>query len=218
MQLIKLPPLSEFGVNSYIIVSDKGNGVLIDAPYGGSYILNVLKEKDISLKKLLLTHGHCDHIASAAEIIKATGAEVYIHQADSSKLTNGRTNLTEYFHLPPIDPVFDPVIIHDGDIITQDELSFEVLHTPGHTSGSVCYLLGEDMFCGDTLFRGSMGRVDMIDGNYAVMKRSLAMLAEYTGKFSDYNVYSGHGMSSTLSFEKASNPYLKGAFDDNGDI
>ena len=151
--------MSNFGVNPYIVTAENMDGVLIDAPYGGESIVKTVMEKGIELKMILLTHGHCDHIASAAHIAAATGAKIYIHKFDEDKLRNDRTNLTQYFSLPPIDPVENANTVNDGDVITMDELEFEVLHTPGHTSGSVCYILGDNMFCGDTLFNGSMGNV-----------------------------------------------------------
>ena len=208
MNTLNLPPLSQFGVNSYLVWDDNMNGVLIDAPYGGDQILRQIAEKGIKLKKILLTHGHCDHIASAAYIAYKTGASVVIHSADRGKLTNNRTNLTEYFNLPPVDPVENAEEVNDGDIVTVGELEFEVLHTPGHTSGSVCYILGDNMYCGDTLFKNSMGRTDMIDGNENAMYDTLAMLYDFDTK-TDYKLFSGHGANSTMYEERAHNPYMK---------
>lgn len=211
MNILQLPPLSQFGVNSYLITAENMNGVLIDAPMGGEYILKEIREKGIHLKKILLTHGHCDHIASCAEIARATGAEVYIHSADLKKLSNDVTNLSQYFSLPPVDPVSSAKTVEDGEIIVQDELEFEVLHTPGHTSGSVCYILGDNMFCGDTLFKRSMGRTDMTDGDEDVMTDTLAMLYDFDTK-TDYKLFSGHGENSAMSQERANNPYMKYAY------
>ena len=211
MNILELEPLSDFGVNSYIITAENMNGVLIDAPSDSGYISAQLREKGIHLKKILLTHGHCDHIASAARLAHETGAEVYIHSADLEKLGNARTNLTDYFSLPPIPRVENAKTVEDGDIITQDELDFEVLHTPGHTSGSVCYIIGENMFCGDTLFKSGMGRTDMPDGNEDIMTDTLAMLYEFDEK-TDYKLFPGHGEGSSMSAERKSNPYMRYAY------
>ncbi|MGN0666868.1 MAG: MBL fold metallo-hydrolase [Huintestinicola sp.] len=208
MQILQFPPLSSFGVNSYIVVSETGNGVLIDAPDDAGYILKTLREKNIRLKKLLLTHGHFDHIAAAAEIVRQTGAHVYIHKADAPKLSDSRLNLTDFFHLPDVEPVYGENTVSDGDVITQDELSFQVLHTPGHTSGCVCYIIDDIMFCGDTLFKGSIGRTDTPDGNFEVLDNTLKMLYEFKGRYEDYVLCSGHGPTSKLSTEKKTNPYL----------
>lgn len=212
MNVLNMPPLSQFGVNSYLVWDENMNGTLIDAPYGGDYILKQIAEKGVKLKKILLTHGHCDHIASAAYISYKTGAEIVIHTADREKLTNNKTNLTEYFGLPPIDPVEAAAEINDGDIVTVGELEFEVLHTPGHTSGSVCYILGDNMYCGDTLFKNSMGRTDMPDGSEKAMYESLAMLYDFDTK-TDYKLFSGHGASSSMFEERAHNPYMKYAWE-----
>ncbi len=208
MKKIELQGLSDFGTNAYLLISEQNNAVLIDAPYDDGEILSAIKENGITLKKLLLTHGHCDHIASAAKVVEYTGCEVYIHEEDIHKLTDNMGNLSKFFRLPPIDPIINAVAIKGGDIITLDELSFRVLHTPGHTSGSVCYIIGEEMYCGDTLFRGSVGRVDMPDGNSRVMLRTLRMLADFETDI-DYTLYSGHGMSTTINRERALNPYMK---------
>ncbi|MCM1578896.1 MAG: MBL fold metallo-hydrolase [Ruminococcus sp.] len=209
MKIIKMPSMGLFGVNAYIAVSDKGSGVLIDAPEGAEEILDRLRSENVRLKMILLTHGHCDHISSAARIARETGAEIYIHSADLKKLTNDRLNLTEYFSLPPTEPAENALTAEDGQVITLDEMDFEVLHTPGHTSGSVCYILGDNMFCGDTLFSGSIGRTDMPDGDSAVMRDTLDMLREFDPK-TDYRLLPGHGDNSTMDTERKSNPFLRG--------
>ncbi len=214
MEIIKLPPLGSFGVNAYIIISEKKNGVLIDAPDDRGYILKELHRRGINLKKILLTHGHCDHIASCGDIVRETGAGVFIHEGDIKKLSNQNTNLSRYFSLPPVDTV-NGTPIADGQIITQDELDFEVLHTPGHTSGSVCYILGDKMFCGDTLFKNSMGRTDMPDGDDDKMADTLAMLYEFDVK-TDYELLPGHGECSKMSTERMNNPYMRYAYKKTG--
>ncbi len=209
MKIIKLSSLGLFGVNAYIAVSDKGNGVLIDAPEGANEILRKLETEKISLKMILLTHGHCDHIASAAQIARQTGAQVYIHSADLKKLINDNLNLIEYFSLPPTEAVEKAETVEDGQVLTLDEMDFEILHTPGHTSGSVCYILNDSMFCGDTLFSGSIGRTDMPDGDSRIMKDTLDMLREFDPK-TDYRLLPGHGENSTITTERKSNPFLRG--------
>ena len=97
--------------------------------------------------------------------------------------------------------------IKDGDKITLDELTFEVIHTPGHTKGGVCYKCGDALFTGDTLFKLSMGRTDFPGGSMGAIFDSLKKLSELDG---DFTVYPGHNETSTLSFERKNNPYLKG--------
>lgn len=199
-----------FCTNCYIVISDKGNAALIDAPRGGERILAELEKNGASLKKILLTHGHCDHIESLAFLAKETGAEVYIHEADEKKLSDDYLNLSEYFsdyYDKPVEHFSGVNKVSDGDIITLDELSFKVIHTPGHTSGSVCYICGDTMFSGDTLFKMSAGRTDMPDGSSIKLNESLKML---DGLGKDYVLLSGHGDRSTLSNERKYNPFMKG--------
>lgn len=206
MNILQLPSIGDFGVNAYILVSDSGNGALIDAPDDGSVILKALKDNNITLKKIILTHGHCDHFSACARIAEETGAQIHIHPADIKKLSNSGTNLTDYFRLPPIDP------LPYEAIPTEDHIDFEgerirILHTPGHTSGSVCYILDNNMFCGDTLFLDSMGRVDMPDGDEETMLETLAMLYDFEPE-TDYKLFSGHGENSLMSRERKKNRYM----------
>lgn len=210
MKIIKILPAGMFAVNSYIVISDAGNAVLIDAPEGAGKILSEIEKSGAKLKKILLTHGHCDHIESLAEIAEKTGAEVFIHKFDAGKLTDDYENLSEYFSAyldAPARHFENAKTVSDGDIITQDELEFRVLHTPGHTSGSVCYIIDDVMFSGDTLFRDSIGRTDMPDGNYSVLAKTLEMLTEIT---ENYRVLPGHNEETSLNREKANNPFLNG--------
>ncbi|MGN0675297.1 MAG: MBL fold metallo-hydrolase [Oscillospiraceae bacterium] len=213
MKLIKIPPQGVFAVNCYIVVTEAKNAVMIDAPWGAERLLAEIEKQGAKLKKILLTHGHCDHIESLAEIAEKTGAEVYIHTLDEPKLTDPYTNLSEFFaaYLDESAKPYDKAhCVSDGDVITQDELSFTVMHTPGHTSGSVCYIADDVIFSGDTLFKNSIGRTDMPDGNYKALSESLKKLESFKGEHDDYRLLSGHGDDSTLNCEKRSNPFLNG--------
>ncbi len=205
MKIVRLKPLSAFSTNCYLVISDQNNAVLIDAPYDGEYIVDVAKNNNCQIKKILLTHGHCDHIGAVSEIVKLTNCDVYIHEADENKLSSPVGNLTAFFGLAPVERIREVKTVKDGDKITLDELEFSVLHTPGHTSGSVCYLIGDVMFSGDTLFNLSIGRTDMPDGSYSTLARSLKKLCELE---KNYTVYAGHMDMTTLEFEKQNNPYL----------
>ncbi len=207
MLMHTIPSMGPFGTNCYLVWDDNMDGVLIDAPCDPGQIMAVIYEKGVYLKKILLTHGHCDHIAAAAQIMRTTGADCVIHENDLKKLTNDDSNLTRYFNLPPTEPVTNAQTVQDGDVITAGTLEFEVLHTPGHTSGSVCYICGDVMFTGDTLFKGSMGRTDMYDGNEEDIFSSLAVLYAFDTA-TPYKIYPGHGEPSTLDDERRSNQYM----------
>lgn len=205
MIIRQLRPLTDFETNSYLVISEKGNAALIDAPGCGKYILDAAGEYGCTITKLLLTHGHCDHIGAAAYVQEKTGCQVYIHKADEAKLSDPVGNLVEYFGLESIAPPKNVVGLSDGDEIQLDEIVFRVMHTPGHTSGSVCYIAENAMFSGDTLFNLSIGRTDMPDGDYKTLAASLVRLKELSGS---YDVYPGHMGSTTLDYERRCNPYL----------
>lgn len=205
MKIIKLKPLSEIGTNSYIVETDSKNAVLIDAPADAGFIISQLRESGLTLKKILLTHGHIDHTGAVYDLAEKTGCEVYIHSADITKLYDADLSLSNYLGIP-LKLYKDAKALSDGDIIIQDEIKFEVISTPGHTSGSVCYISGDVMFSGDTLFYRSVGRTDMVDGDSETLIKSLKRLKEIDY---DYTVYSGHGAPTSLADEKAFNPYMR---------
>ncbi len=211
MKIIKLRPQGIFAVNCYLVISDNNNAVLIDAPEGAERILAEIEKQGARLEKILLTHGHCDHIEAVAEIAEKTGAQVLIHSADAKKLTDSYLNLSEYFSMytDEVRHYEHGVSINDGDTIAVDEMLFTVFHTPGHTSGSVCYIIDDVIFSGDTLFCDSIGRTDMPDGDPIKLFASLKKLEEFEGKYDDYRLLSGHGVESTLSREKMHNPFLR---------
>ncbi len=205
MKIIPIGPISVFSTKCYLVVSKNNNAVLVDAPDEAEYIVDVAKKNNCQIKKILLTHGHCDHIGATAQIQKMTACEVYIHEDDAKKLSDSVGNLTSFFGLMTVETVNDYETVKEGDKITLDEMTFEVLHTPGHTSGSVCYLVEDIMLSGDTLFNLSIGRTDMPDGSMSTLSKSLKRLCEND---KNYTVYPGHMDKTTLDFERENNPYL----------
>ncbi|NLZ46219.1 MAG: MBL fold metallo-hydrolase [Clostridiales bacterium] len=208
MKVFKLKELSVFGTNSYLVISNDGNGALIDAPADAEYIMNFASEKKCRITKILLTHGHYDHIGASGAIQEKTNCKVYIHQNDKDKLSDGDSDLASIFNLPKLTPPKVIETVKDDDIIKLDEVSFKVIHTPGHTCGSVCYVLDSNdiIFSGDTLFRLSIGRTDMPGGDYPTLVRSLKKLSKLD---KNYTIYPGHMDKTTLDFEKINNPYFK---------
>ncbi|MGN0693052.1 MAG: MBL fold metallo-hydrolase [Oscillospiraceae bacterium] len=213
MKIISFPPYGLFGEVCYII-AEGGSAALIDAPGNNDEIMAALSENNLSLKKILLTHGHVDHIEGLADLAEKTGAEVYIHPADKPKLCDIVTNLSEYFGLPPVKKYSGATVdVREGDIIDLNGLSIKVMETPGHTSGSVMYIAEDAVFSGDTLFKGSIGRTDMPDGNNALMMKTLDKIAAADWERDDYTVYSGHTAPTKLSVEiNHTIPYLKGLY------
>ena len=185
--------LGLYQTNIYILSNDT-EAAVIDPGYEPDIILDALDGRE--LKAILLTHGHFDHVGAVKELVAETGCKVYIHAADLS--------------LPPMITAGQLYYTHtyaEGDTVCPIEgAALHVLHTPGHTPGSVCLLWGQELFAGDTLFAGSCGRVDLPGGDPAQMMQSLNRLASLQA---DYRVHPGHGPSTTLSQEKRYNPYMR---------
>lgn len=194
--------------NCYIIETGAQGAVVIDPGDSAQRIKAFLDKKNLTVKLILLTHGHFDHIGAAA----ALDAPVYIHESDAPMLTSDILNLLcDFSDEGEIAPIRMDKALKDGDVIVVDDLTFTVMHTPGHTMGSVVYLLNDYMFSGDTLFCGNCGRTDFVGSDPELMKLSLLRLAALDA---DYTVLSGHGESTTLSEERRSNPYLGKNYDD----
>lgn len=204
MEMITLL-LGELATNCYLL--DCGNNAVIAIDIGDApqKVLEVLKSKNLDLKAILLTHGHYDHVAGVETVRQATGADVYIHEQDALMLESGKANLAYQLTDKPYQPVQEYQILKDNVILKIGNRQIKVMHTPGHTSGSVCYLIKNQMFCGDTIFKGSIGRTDL-GGNVSEMKESLKKIASLQ---QDYELYPGHFFHSTLAFEKQNNPYLR---------
>ena len=200
-----IQPLGLIGANACLIESD-GINVLIDP--GGMPVEwdNPLPKIDL----LVCTHGHFDHIWGADAFREQTGAPVLIHPDDADALTDPSVNASRLFGRPRRFKPADRLIV-DGERITLDDHHWlEVISTPGHTQGGVCLLLVRDdqpavLFSGDTLFAGSIGRLD-IGGNPAAMKRSLKRLMTLPDHV---QVHPGHGPSTTIGAERLGNPYLR---------
>ena len=207
MEIYRLKPLSICATYGYIVWGKNKNAVLIDAPDNAEYILSELENRGLMLKKILLTHGHFDHVGAVADLAEKTGCEVYIHENDLDKLSGIGDNLSDSFGGNKVKAYDKAISVKDGDKITLDEMEFTVMHTPGHTKGSVCYIADDIMFSGDTLFARSIGRTDMPDGNTLEMLKSLTKIISIE---KNLKIYTGHTESTTLDIEKQYNPYLKG--------
>lgn len=199
-------PVGALAENCYIISTEKNNAVTVDCGAEPKKLLSFLKENGLTLKKILLTHGHFDHIGAVEELAQKTGAEVYIHSLDVPMLSDDTLSLAEMVGIK-CTPVTSYITVKEGDVITLDELEFRVMHTAGHTKGGVTYVCNDCIFSGDTLFCGEVGRTDFPGGSYPEIIASVAKISELEG---DYKVYPGHGEASTLSAERATNPYIKG--------
>ena len=193
IQTLQVGPIM---TNCYLLCDEDAKVcALIDPGDDAARVEKLVEQSGCALRYILLTHGHFDHVGGVKEIAAETGCDVYLC---ADELT-----------MPPqmtAGPLYYTKTYDEGDTLHLAGLTISVIRTPGHTPGSVCLLIGDAMFSGDTLFAGSCGRTDFPGGSDAAMRASLRRLA---GLPTDYRVYPGHGMDTTLAEEKRYNPYLR---------
>ena len=198
--------VGHFEENCYILWDrSPGPAFVIDPGGQPETILQALRERDLSITHILLTHAHFDHLLAAPALQKATGAPVYVHRLD----IEGVKHLRGPFPMPSYTPPSDLRTVEAGDTIEESGLTITFRHTPGHTPGSCCLTGQNAIYSGDTLFAGDVGRVDLPGSSPDDMRRTLAAIAGWTG---DYDVFPGHGHATTLSGEQTGNPYLQPPF------
>ena len=194
-----------FGENMYILIDEETKKCAVVDPGGASdKILNYIKRNSLELEYILLTHGHGDHIGAVNTIKSRTNAKVVAHNDEQELLNDNRKNLSYSMHCGPQELNAD-IYVHDKEKLELGNLKLSFIHTPGHTKGCMCIRVNDDMFTGDTLFAGSIGRTDLYGGDYRQIEESLKKLAKYEDKV---KIHPGHGPSSTLGIEKMSNPYM----------
>ena len=189
--------------NNYLVIDEKNKlAVLIDATEYSDDIVQDIINLDCQLSHILLTHGHFDHVGGVSQFKSRFNCKILMHEADVNWLNNVNVFLPQ-FGLEPVEiPVIDE-FINDGDIINIGDLHFKVISTPGHTKGSVCFLLENILFSGDTLFKGCVGRCDLPGGSYKEIQHSIK---DKLFKLPDDTIiYSGHGEASTIGNEKRFN-------------
>jgi hydroxyacylglutathione hydrolase len=205
LQAFECGPVATF---SYLLCTPaSGTAVLIDAPYGSvDLVCDEADRHGCRITDLLLTHTHWDHTADAAAIVRRTGARVYVHPADVYRLTDPMAHTV--WPLPfDIEPVTPDQLIDQGAVLDVAGLRLRVLHTPGHTEGGVCFVddAHARVFVGDTLFAGSVGRVDLPGGDEDTLIESIR-----TRLFAlpdDMVAWPGHGPSTTIGRERKTNPF-----------
>ena len=187
--------LGMYQTNTYIIHEESSKSCcVIDPGYQANTILEKLDTLGLTPEAILLTHGHFDHVGAVKDLAADTDCRVFLCAEDTQlppMFTAGRLYYTDSYA--------------EGTILNIAGLYIHVLHTPGHTPGSVCLLVDDALFSGDTLFAGSCGRTD-IGGDWATIQKSLKRLADLEA---DFRVFPGHGESTTLAAEKRYNPYMK---------
>lgn len=199
---VKCFSLGNFLVNSYLVADeDARQALIIDAPWGVEEVFSFAKKKSLSVTAVLLTHGHIDHIAG----LEGLKAPFFIHEDDEKFLSDSTLNASLFLG-KPFTLSRKPRLIQEG-MLRVGPFTLEVIHTPGHTPGSVSFALKDWLFCGDTLFFGSVGRTDMPGASGSALQRSLK--AKIMERPQNTIVFPGHGPSTTIGQEKQRNPFLQ---------
>ena len=194
--------------NTYIVYDENTlNGIVIDPGSDADKIIAAADSKDIKIKYIFITHCHYDHIEYMEELRKETGAPLACGKAAGINITDPDINLSPSGLGYPISAKKAEIILADGEELSLDGMIVKCIYTPGHTNCSVCYLIGNDMFCGDTLFLRNCGRWDLPTGDENTLISSVKNKI-YT---LDENIilHPGHGADTTIGYEKKFNFYIK---------
>lgn len=204
---IKRIPAGIYAANCYIIYSENTkDGIVIDPGGDLDDILKFINENELNIKYIILTHGHADHIGGVIELKETLSVPLMIHEDDKEMLVDGNKNLSTMMAMGTIEIEPDN-LLKDGDIIEFGDEKAEIIHTPGHTKGGICIKIGDNIITGDTLFSGSIGRTDLLGGDYETIIKSIkSKLIIYPD---NVQIFPGHGASSTIGKEKVSNPFLR---------
>ena len=199
-----------FYTNCYIVRCEKTRTAIIidpgfDTDNEAEKIFEFVDGNALDLKYIVNTHGHPDHTCGNGIVKKRFNVPILIHENDAHMLGELGKKIAESFGLANSSPQAD-VLLHDGDLIEFGQIALRVMHTPGHSRGGISLLGEKDIFTGDTLFAGSIGRTDFPESSEQDMQQSLNRLTLLPN---DFVVYPGHGLPTTIGEEKATNPFLR---------
>lgn len=209
--MIKTFVIGPLSTNCYIFTDDKtGESVVVDPGYEANSLKTALD--GLNVKYIFLTHAHADHMLGADMVRGITGAPIVCSEIDAKKLPSPQNTLyNDLDYVVPFKPVTADITVRDGDILKVGETVFTVMHTPGHTNGSVCYVTDDIIFSGDTVFYMSSGRTDFETGSLFDMIASFKRLFALPG---DREIFTGHDEQTSLEFERKHN-YLSGYIDNH---
>ena len=205
---MKVVVVGALGVNCYILHEEGHDEAVVIDPGGSEEAVWMhISAEGLTLKAILNTHAHADHIGAVDFLREKTGAKFYLHEADAPMLLDARKNLSAFMGMPIVTKPAD-VLLKGGEVLDICHMKFTVLHTPGHSPGGVCYLMEDRVFSGDTLFAESVGRTDFPGSSsqdlLTSIKEKLMTLPD------ELAVYCGHGPATTIGHERKCNPYING--------
>ncbi|MDH7564033.1 MAG: MBL fold metallo-hydrolase [Candidatus Bathyarchaeota archaeon] len=203
--------VGKFFTNCYVIHCEKTKEAIIvdpgvDSKHETEALVKAISESKLEIRLIVNTHGHPDHTCGNGVIKEKFNAQILIHEEDKHLLGKLGKEIAKYFGFQNFSPPAD-VLLHDGDVVKFGVTSLKVIHTPGHSHGSISLLGKKEIFTGDTIFAGSIGRTDFPGSSQHEMLQSLKKIASLP----DYlEVYPGHGPATTIAEEKRTNPFLCG--------
>lgn len=206
MKIIRIPA-GIYAVNCYIVYSNiTREGIVVDPGGDVNTIIKSIEDNDIKIKYIVLTHGHGDHIGAVSDLKNELDAPVLIHEDDLIMLQDADINLSSSMAIGAVEIKPDG-LLKDGDTLELGNHIVEVIHTPGHTPGCISLKVGNYLLSGDTLFKGSVGRTDLMGGNSDHIIKSIKerLLVFHD----DVIVLPGHGDTTTILAEKMYNPFLQ---------
>lgn len=199
LKIFREPPIDN---NNYLLIDEESKeAALIDCSAVDPEIKSAIKEARATLKYILLTHGHFDHVAG----IRPTEAKIVMHKNDL-RILNQTNMYLPAFGIPEITIPKVDIYIEDGVILKLGNTEIKVIHTPGHTQGGVCYLVNDMLFSGDTIFREAVGRCDLEGGDFNQLVESIK--SKIFTLDENIKIYPGHGPSSTVAWEKEHNRFM----------
>lgn len=199
--------VGDLATNCYIVGCEETHeGIIIDPGGDADLILREVDRLGLRILQIVNTHGHFDHTLANGAVKEATGASLAIHPADAPMLTNPLKSLSFWVGSIRPGPAAD-VLLNDGDVVRFGRVELKVLHTPGHSPGSISLVTAGTVFTGDALFQGSIGRTDFPGGNYRQLIQSIR--TRLLTLPDDTVAYTGHGPATTIGEERRFNPFLQ---------
>ena len=190
--------------NNYLLVDEETNeAVLIDCSSAEESYINEIKQSGVNLKYILLTHGHFDHVLGVDKFKKVFGTDVYVSKEDLSQVKLVPDMMQMFAGMVPVNISDINNFVADGDEFFIGKTKIKAIATPGHTQGGICYFTDNSLFSGDTLFQGSVGRCDLLDGDFKQITQSIKN--KLFGLPDDVVVYPGHGPKTSIGYEKKYN-------------
>ncbi|NLK00975.1 MAG: MBL fold metallo-hydrolase [Clostridia bacterium] len=203
---VNIFPEGSFETNCYLVADPKSKeGLIIDPGAQGEKIIESAKKQDMKILYIVNTHAHFDHIGADEIVKEAFGAEILVHSMDEEMMKSPELNFS-CMGTESKSPNPDR-LLEDNEEISLGETTLKILHTPGHTPGGICLLTDNEIFTGDTLFAGSVGRTDLPGGSYEQLMSSIEKRLKPLPGY--LKVYPGHGPATTMEEEKANNPYMQ---------